>query len=139
MALTFHPHPGDVLVCNFNTGFHPPEMVKVRPVVVISQRHRRVAEVLTVVPLSTTQPIPMEDHHYQVDASGLPGNFSLNPTWAKCDMVVSVGVWRLDQIKVREYGGTRTYHTGKLSDDDLLQIRSRVGRLIGLTIPDPQA
>ena len=41
MALNFHPEPGMVLICDFTTGFRVPEIVKRRPVVVISPRRRR--------------------------------------------------------------------------------------------------
>ena len=41
MPITFHPHPGTVLICDFFTGFQPPEMVKRRHVVVVSPRRRR--------------------------------------------------------------------------------------------------
>ena len=41
-------------MCDFDTGFKAPEMVKKRPVVVISPRRRRSsAQFYTVVPLST--------------------------------------------------------------------------------------
>ena len=30
MPITFHPHAGVVLICDFSTGFQPPEMVKRR-------------------------------------------------------------------------------------------------------------
>ena len=36
MPITFHPSPGTVLICDFTTGFQPPEMVKRRHVVVVS-------------------------------------------------------------------------------------------------------
>jgi mRNA interferase MazF len=29
MPIAFHPHPGTVLICDFSTGFQPPEMVNV--------------------------------------------------------------------------------------------------------------
>ena len=56
--ITFHPKPGHVLICDFNTGFRPPEMVKKRPVVVISESRQ---QLVTVVPLSTTEPNPIEN------------------------------------------------------------------------------
>jgi uncharacterized protein YifN (PemK superfamily) len=31
MPLTFHPNAGDIVICDYSTGFQPPEMVKVRP------------------------------------------------------------------------------------------------------------
>ena len=40
MTLGFHPNAGDIVICDYATGFKPPEMVKVRPVVVISPRRR---------------------------------------------------------------------------------------------------
>lgn len=44
-----------VLICDFTTGFQAPEMVKKRPVVVVSPR-RRIGQVCTVVPLSSVAP-----------------------------------------------------------------------------------
>lgn len=41
MALTFHPKPGAILVCDYDTGFVPPEMVKKRLCIVITPRLRR--------------------------------------------------------------------------------------------------
>jgi len=40
LALQFSPAPGAIVICDYSTGFRPPEMVKVRPVVVISPRRR---------------------------------------------------------------------------------------------------
>ncbi len=52
-TLSTHPQVGSTLICNYGTGFVAPEMVKRRPVVVISRLRRR-ADLCTVVPLSTT-------------------------------------------------------------------------------------
>ncbi len=71
MPLTFSPRPGEIVICDFSTGFRPPEMVKVRPVVVISPR-RRTSQLVTVVPLSTTPPDPVEPLALPVAAGGLP-------------------------------------------------------------------
>ena len=54
MALAFQPRPGTVVMCDF-AGYVLPEMVKVRPVVVIA-RNRKNRQLVTVVPLSTTAP-----------------------------------------------------------------------------------
>lgn len=64
MALTFHPKPGMALMCDFNTGFVAPEMIKKRPVVVVSPRPRRSNQLCTIVPLSTTRPDPVEPYHH---------------------------------------------------------------------------
>ncbi len=71
MALTFQPRPGTVVMCDF-AGYVVPEMVKVRPVVVIA-RNRKNRHLVTVVPLSTTVPNNMEDHHHQLRTNPLPG------------------------------------------------------------------
>ena len=59
MALKFHPKPGTILVCDFRQGFRAPEMIKRRPVVVVSPRLRNRTDLCTVVPLSTIEPRPI--------------------------------------------------------------------------------
>ena len=63
MAITFHPNPGTVLICDFN-GLIIPEMVKTRPVVVISPRLRHRTGLCTIIPLSTTPPDPKMPWHW---------------------------------------------------------------------------
>jgi uncharacterized protein YifN (PemK superfamily) len=59
MPLTYHPETGTILICDYNLGggFIEPEMVKRRPVVVISPRFRHRDWLCTVVPLSTTHQV----------------------------------------------------------------------------------
>jgi mRNA interferase MazF len=95
MAIFFHPPAGTLLMCDFNTGFKPPEMVKKRPVVIVSHKHKNVA---TVVPLSCTEPIPFESHHWEMSPMSLPASLRGDRCWAKCDMVSCVGFARLDRI-----------------------------------------
>ncbi|MBI5420375.1 MAG: type II toxin-antitoxin system PemK/MazF family toxin [Deltaproteobacteria bacterium] len=120
MPITFFPDAGTLLICDF-VGFKPPEMVKKRPVVVISGRHRR-DRLVTIVPLSTTAPVPIHDHHHQMDSRSLPGHLANSPTWAKCDMVATVGHWRLDRIKIRDASGKRIYMAPKVTDEDFAAI-----------------
>lgn len=54
MALKFQPKEKTVVMCDFS-GFKEPEMVKVRPVVVLA-KHKHNARLVTIVPLSTTEP-----------------------------------------------------------------------------------
>lgn len=54
MPLQYQPKEGSVLICDFR-GYEVPEMIKVRPVVVI-RKHRTNSLLVTVVPLSTTAP-----------------------------------------------------------------------------------
>lgn len=102
MALNFQPRPGVVVMCDF-AGYVVPEMVKVRPVVVVA-RNRKNRRLVTVVPLSTTAPDQMEDHHHQLTANPLPGKEHVT-CWAKCDMIATVSLARLDRYQVarRQY------------------------------------
>jgi uncharacterized protein YifN (PemK superfamily) len=77
-------------------------MVKVRPVVVISPR-RRSSQLVTVVPISSTPPVPAEPWHYLLP----PGTYSpaRGLVWVKCDMVATVGLKRLDRVKVHNRQG----------------------------------
>lgn len=136
MALRFHPHPGTLLMCNFDTGFRPPEMVKVRPVVVVSPRRRRGPGLYTVVPLSTTPPDPVEPYHHRLDPSSLPQPIAGRATWAKCDMLYTVSLDRLDRIRVgRHRNGRRIYVDHHLTSEDWQAVRRGIVLALGLDAP----
>lgn len=135
MPLAYYPPPGEIVLCNYGTGFIAPEMVKLRPVVVVSPRLRRRADLVAVVPLSTTPPKPMEQHHCSVTlAVALPSPFDAPEMWAKCDMVATVALSRLDRFRDgREAGeGKRRFRTGRVDDDQLREIRSAILHGLGL-------
>ena len=126
MPLRFHPKPGTVLICDYRTGFRSPEMVKRRPVVVISPRFRRRRDLCTVVPLSTKRPEPKELYHHRLTVNPVPGMDA--PVWAKCDMLATVSMSRLDRVKI----GRRRYLTPFVSEHDLLGIRRSVLHALGM-------
>jgi mRNA interferase MazF len=128
MPLTFHPGPGTIVICDFSEGFRPPEMVKIRPVVVISPR-RRLAELVTVVPLSSREPVPVDPWHYRLPPGAYPP--ARGAIWAKCDMVQTVGLARLDRVKAR-IGGQRVYQAFQLGDAELAAILAGVRAALGL-------
>ena len=128
MPLTFHPGPGVIVICDFSQGFRRPEMVKVRPVVVISPR-RRTTQLVTVVPLSSVPPVPPEPWHYQLSHGAYPP--ARGPIWAKCDMVATVALARLDRVKAR-VTGQRVYQTFQLGDAELAAILAAVRAALGL-------
>ena len=101
MTLKFQPHLGTLWMCNFGTGFKAPEMVKKRPVVVISPRPKRLIQLCTVVPLSTVQPNPVERFHHQMNPRSLQGLRKAQDSWAKCDMLYTVSLERLSWIRRR--------------------------------------
>lgn len=135
MALMYYPPAGEILLCDFSTGFIAPEMVKLRPVVVVSPRLRRRNELVGVVPLSTTPPPQVESYHYQLTlAQPLPKPFDNPVMWAKCDMVATVARARLDRFKAGRsgHGGARKYVVGNVSPTQLKAIRAAMLCGLGL-------
>ena len=132
MAMLYQPRPGNVVMCDYR-GFVVPEMVKVRPVVVIA-RNRRNRRLVTVVPLSTTEPNSLEDHHHALANNPLPGREAIS-CWAKCDMVMNLGTWRLDGFKV----GRRKWENPSVTAQDLQAVRRGVlwGLGMGDLLPPP--
>jgi uncharacterized protein YifN (PemK superfamily) len=128
MAITFHPKPNHLLACDFTTGFQPPEMVKVRTVVVISVDN---AQICTVVPLSSTPPEPVRLWHHQMDKSSLLPSMPL--LWVKGDCVQTVALRRLDRVRSRDSAGKRVYLANMVSSDDLAAVRLCVAHWLGLS------
>ena len=136
MALTYHPRPGEIVLCDYSTGFIAPEMIKRRPVVIISPRLRNRQSLVTVVPLSTTPPVPVEQHHCSIVLSSpLPKPFDSPQMWAKCDMLATVALARLDRFRagrvLGDYG--RQFTTGSVRPAQLNDIRKGVLHALGLS------
>lgn len=136
MAITYHPKAGAILVCDYQTGFRAPEMVKRRCCVVITPRLRRRGGLCTVVPLSTTPPKPAEDYHYELQLEEeLPRPWEGPSKWAKCDMLATVGYERLSPIGVgRQADGRRRYIYPHVTREQLKEIRRAV--LCALALPE---
>jgi len=122
MALNFHPKRGMLLICDFTTGFNPPEMTKKRPVIVLGEGTGLRGTCL-VVPTSTKAPEPEEAIHVRLDPLSLPSRFRMQPTWAKCDMLTSVACWRLDRVMNGVVNGARQYVSHRVTDSDLVAVQ----------------
>jgi uncharacterized protein YifN (PemK superfamily) len=131
LALSFQPKPRTVVYCDF-AGYIKPEIVKRRPVVVLSA-HKRNSRLVAVVPLSTTRPNPVERHHCRLRRNPLPNDKDAE-VWAKCDMVAVVSLQRLDLIPTgRRYpDGRREYVAPKVDIDQFDAIRAGVISGLGL-------
>lgn len=125
MPITFHPRPGIVLMCDFTTGFMAPEIIKMRPVVVVSPHHIKRHNLYTVVPLSRTEPNPSQPYHVYFPKTPVAGEFGA--CWAKCDMVMSVSTERLDRKKVGRGAYKVTNITPTELDLILLAIKYSIG------------
>jgi uncharacterized protein YifN (PemK superfamily) len=118
MTIPFHPNAGTILVCDFH-GMVKPEMVKTRPVVVISPRRRRHSGLCTVVPLSTTIPDPVMKWHYKMQfAQPLSPDWTETDVWIKCDMIYTVSFERLNRF-YKIVGTYRKYCDNQVSEQQL--------------------
>ncbi len=136
MALNHHPKIGDVLMCGFPECLREPEMVKARPVVVVTKEHRGRPLLCTVVPFSTTHPDPILDFHVRIDEQRLPRPLSNNETWAKCDMLYTLSLDRLERIRCGKdrATGRRIYETGRIGVEELRAIRRAIAFALGLAL-----
>jgi len=117
-----------VLICNFDTGFVVPEMVKQRPVVVVSKTSTHSRGLRTVVPFSTTDPKPQLAWHVLLFDNPLHGHLPPNhpfgrnvALWAKCDMLCTVSFERLTRVH-RRINDKRDYSAVRVSSNDLNDI-----------------
>lgn len=133
MPLTFHPEPGTILTCTYDRNPPWPEMTKRRPVVVISPRLKRRTGLCTVVPLSTTKPVPTMPWQVRIElAEPLPPPYERPVMWAKCDMLGAVSFARLDRFHRKDHEGKRRYFERRLAAADLRRIREAVAHWLGL-------
>lgn len=133
MALKFHPEQGALLICDFK-GFIEPEMTKRRPVVVLSPKRKHGPRLCTVVPLSTTDPRPVEKYHIRIEMNPpLPDPYSARQCWAKCDMIYQVS---FDRLSMPFFGkmttGDRLYSQQFLDAEKVREIKVAVALALGL-------
>jgi uncharacterized protein YifN (PemK superfamily) len=127
MPLNFHPRAGQVLVCDFS-GFKEPEMVKPRPVVVVSPRLPHRSEIVAIVPISLTPPKHRLPFCYRLSKNYHPAEPDDLPCWAKADMLLNIGAYRLTAFKI----GRRKYAYPNLTPQDLAGVRHAILCGLGL-------
>lgn len=126
MALKFPPTVGTIVICDYRTGFRPPEMVKERLAVVVSPRLPHRDNLCTVVPLSASPP---KDHLlYQVRIElpmEAPSPYAGRFKWAKADMMATVGFERLSlpYTERDRATGKRKYLQIILVENELTKVR----------------
>lgn len=101
MPIRFTPKRSAILICDFEAAFIPPEMRKVRRVVVLSPTTHNLWRswdpgTSTVVPLSATPPRGADARSVPIPA-GRYRSVTV-PVWAKCGMVATVSNARLDRV-----------------------------------------
>lgn len=128
MGITYHPALGEALWCDYS-GIEP-EMVKRRIVVVISPKASQRPDLVTVVPISSTEPMIAKPWHVKLKRDPYPkGNKP--DLWAKCDMINVVCFGRLGGYHTR-WNGERKYMKMQVSMDELEAIREGVRKALNL-------
>lgn len=144
MPIAEHPLAGAIVNCDFNAGFRVPEMVKRRPVMVLSPKISGRPGLCTVVALSTEAPHPVMPYHKQINLDPpLPAPWENQGVWVKGDMVNAVGFHRLDLIRTcgrpggddlgKDRSGKRRYLLTPQSGETLKIVRRCVLNAIGLS------
>lgn len=132
-GLSFHPRAGTLLMCDFR-GFIEPEISKRRPVIVVTPRLAYRDGLCMIVPTSTTAPKYPQAFHVRLSKNYHPNEPDDTPVWAKCDLITSVSMKRLDRFKVDQ----RKFDAPRVSDDDLKAVRQGIFAALGfptLTVP----
>jgi uncharacterized protein YifN (PemK superfamily) len=134
MPISFAPHAWTILRCDFDEGFKEPEMVKRRPVLVVSPAMKGRVGLCTVVSLSTTPPNPIMPYHYELTLDvPLPQPWSSASMWIKGDMVNTVAFHRLDLIRIKDLSsGQRIYYREKLNPDQIRMAKTCILNGLGL-------
>jgi len=138
MPLAYPPKPGMIVMCDFTSGSRPPEMTKVRPVIVLSPGMSSRSGLTTVVSLSTTPPDPVEPFHLKVPCTDLPmlDWAQRGETWVKGDMVNAVALSRLNllQLGSRDARGRRRHFTRQVSAEFFAEVIGAVLAGLGLCV-----
>ena len=131
--ITQHPTQGTILICDFD-GLKEPEMVKRRPVIVVSKPIVSRPGLCTVVPLSTTEPKKILPMHYKLElVPPLPKPYDSPSHWVKGDMIYAFSFKRLTYpFKGKDLNGTRIYDIRSISLEQLICVQKCI--LAGLGI-----
>jgi mRNA interferase MazF len=134
MGLQYQPEIGTFVICDFQ-GFIEPEMVKRRPVVIVSPRFKHRDRLCTVVPLSTTEPNIIMPYHYKLKLDEpLPPPYNAPYHWVKGDMFATVSFDRLNLPRSdKKVDGKRQYVFRVIDDIDLRNVRECMLHAIDLS------
>ena len=135
MTITFAPDRGSILICDFDRATVPPEMAKVRRVVVVSpttrnHRHGIGPGLALVVPFSATAPHTIEPCDVSIPAGAYRSLTML--VWAKCGAVTLVSHDRLDRVRIYR-SGKPAFIVERLTGTDLMRVEAGLRYALGLS------
>lgn len=134
MALKYHPKTGTIVICDYKTGFIPPEMTKRRLAMVVSPQFKRRNDLCTVIPFSTTIPQQIMPYHYLLALNPtLPPPYNSPNQWVKADMLATVSFKRLSlPFSGKGPNGKRQYIKVVITGYDFKSIQKCMLNAIGL-------
>jgi mRNA interferase MazF len=98
MPLPFPPNRGEVLICDFQNYMPKGEMVKLRPIIVLSPSIAQRMDIVTVVALSTTQPLTILNYHLEITFDPPYSiKYPSKTMWLKGDMIYTMSLSRLSR------------------------------------------
>jgi len=126
------PDKGEIVFCDF-TPFAAPEMIKRRPCIVVSPVLKNRPKICTIVPLSTTPPVPPQAYNVQIVIQPpLRKPYDDPIAWVKADMLYTVSINRLDRPSRFDQNRKRIYYKQVVSVDIMSMIEEAI--LCGLGI-----
>jgi uncharacterized protein YifN (PemK superfamily) len=137
MSIQYPVKPRTVIRCDFDHGgFREPEMVKARPVIVVSPVLPHRDQLCTVVPLSTSPPEHDVPYIVRLAFDPVLPVYSEPVMWAKCDMIATVCFDRLDLLRTaRSWDGKRKYLTPRISQADFDRVIKGILAALGIVQP----
>ena len=120
---------------NYEKGFKNPEMDKTRLAIVLSPDIKARVKLVTVVPLSLSEPENIHPFHQQIDIPfALPQRWGNQPRWIKGDMVNAVGFHRVDLLRLgKNRQGQRIYQMEALEEELFIIVKRCVLHGMGLS------
>jgi mRNA interferase MazF len=132
MTIAYHPKRGSILICDFS-GLNAPEMIKRRPVIVISPQIKERKGLCTIVALSTTMPNPIKDYHYELHMNPvLPAPYDSQVHWVKGDMIYTFSYTRFDLPYRRDSTGKREYLNVLININDMEKVEQCILLALGI-------
>ncbi|MHB8461658.1 MAG: type II toxin-antitoxin system PemK/MazF family toxin [Vulcanimicrobiaceae bacterium] len=128
-SISFVPGAGMMLLCDFSTGFQIPEMVKLRPVIVVSERDRNNG---TCIVVAVSTKVSRDASAFAVPLDPGKYNFLAEASFAKCEMVYAVRLGRLLRLRDPNTGRGLDSRGTAIDAADLLLVREAVKKEIGL-------
>lgn len=131
MTIRYPPFYGQVLICAFPDCHVSPEMTKRRPVICLSPTNRDRYNLVTVVPLSTTES-KNDDFAVKVTLEkSVSEHFNAIECWAKCDMLYTFSFSRFSLPgRGKDANGNRLYSRIIIDKETMKEIVEKVTKSI---------